>query len=83
MAAVSGGGIYVAQSASLPSLGITTSGIDVVLSWVVPSMNFVLQENSNLGATNWADVPAKPTLNLRNLQNEVVLPSLTGNRFYG
>jgi hypothetical protein len=48
----------------------------------VPSTSFVLQENSDLTTTNWTTVTTPPTLNLTNLQNQVMVPVPTGNRFY-
>jgi hypothetical protein len=34
-------------------------------------MNFTLQQNSDLGTTNWTDVAMTPTLNYTNLHYEV------------
>ena len=54
-----------------------------LLSWTIPSMDFTLQQNSDLTGTNWTDVTTLLVLNLTNLQNEVVVPLLSaGNRFY-
>jgi hypothetical protein len=38
-------------------LDIAASGSGLLLSWIVPSMPFVLQENANLNTTDWIDVP--------------------------
>ena len=55
----------------------------VILSWTVPAIPFVLQQNSDLTTTNWTDVPATPTLNLTNLHYEESLPApITGSHFY-
>jgi hypothetical protein len=56
-----------------PSLSIDGSGASPVLSWVVPSTPFVVQQNSAL-STNWIDSIALPTLNSTNLHYEVALP---------
>ena len=42
----------------------------------------VLQQNSDLTTTNWADVTNLPTLNLTNLKNQVILPLSGGGRYY-
>ncbi|HXI50439.1 MAG TPA: hypothetical protein VNH84_03020 [Candidatus Saccharimonadales bacterium] len=82
VAAVNGGGIYTSQSTPAPALSITASGANIVHSWIVPSLDFSLQENSELTPANWMDVTNTPTLNLTNLQNQVTVPPPTGNRFY-
>ncbi len=82
VAAASGGGIYVWRSSPAPSLRITASGGDFALSWVVPSMDFVLQGNSDLTITNWMDVITKPTLNFTNLRHQVMLSAPTASQFY-
>jgi hypothetical protein len=68
----------------LLALSVGFSGANPVLSWLVPSSTFVLQENSNLGSTNWADVSDTPTINFRTLHNEVRLSpsSSTGTSFF-
>ncbi len=82
MAVVRDGGIYISQSNPTPSLNITRSGGSVVISWIVPSTSFVLQENSDLTTTNWKDVTNAPTLDLASLQNEVILSVANRSRFY-
>jgi hypothetical protein len=82
VAAVNGGGIYTWQATPAPALSISPSGTNVVLSWIVPSMNFVLQESSDLGSGHWTDVATTPVLNYTNLNQQVSLPWDTGNRFY-
>jgi hypothetical protein len=80
VATVYNGGIYTWQSTPAPLLRVSPSGTNVVISWTVPSLNFVLQQNSDLATTNWTDVTTAPTVT--NLQNQVVLPAPTGNAFY-
>ena len=77
-----GGGIWTSQSTPVPELSIKQSDTNLVLSWLVPSLPFVLQENSDLTTTNWTDVPGTPALNFTNLQNQLTLPMPAGNRFY-
>lgn len=54
----------------------------LVLSWPSPSTGFVLQQNLDVGTTNWVDVTNTPVLNSTNLQNEVVLPLTDNHVFY-
>jgi hypothetical protein len=82
VAVVDGGGIWTAQTTPAPFLSIAPSVTNVVLSWTVPSVNFTLQEKSDLSTTNWLDVTNTPTLNFTNLQDQVTVPAPAGNRFY-
>lgn len=65
----------------LPSLDITSSGLNVLLSWPTNATGFALAENSDLATTNWGAVMTAPVVT--NGQYQVVLPTLPGNsRFY-
>jgi hypothetical protein len=75
------GGICISQSTPAPCLNITPQGDEFALSWIVPSADFVLQQNSDLTTTNWTDVVIPPTLNLTNLQYQLTVP-LTGSQQY-
>jgi len=76
-------GIYTCQTTPAPVLSIAPSSNNLALSWLIPSTNFVLQQNSDLCAANWTDVTNNtPALNLTNLQNQVALPLAAGNAFY-
>jgi hypothetical protein len=76
------GGIYTSQAIPAPLLSIAPSDTNFLFSWIVPSTNFVLQQNSDLTTTNWTDVTNPPILNLTNLQYEVPLPLNNGSGFY-
>jgi len=76
-----GGGIYTWQTTPHPVLNVVTHGTSLLLSWVVPSMAFVLQQSSELDA-EWADVPTTPVLNYTNLHYEVNLATPNGTVFY-
>jgi hypothetical protein len=65
-----------------PQLSICSTSAYPVVSWLVPSTSFVLQQNSDLTSPNWMDVTNQPTLNFSNLHNEVTLPPPSGNSFY-
>jgi hypothetical protein len=82
VAAVNGGGIYTWQTAPTPALNITAAGNGLVISWVIPSMNFVLQQNPGLNRTNWTNVATPPVLNPTNLQNQVTLTLPSAPTFY-
>jgi hypothetical protein len=65
-----------------PLLGTRASGGNVVISWLVPTLNFVLQQNSDLTTSNWTDLTAPPVLNTANLHNEVTVPNIGANAYY-
>jgi hypothetical protein len=58
------------------------SSSNAFLSWIIPSLDFTLQHNSDLTTTNWTEVPTPPVLNLTNLQNQVLLSPPSGHTFY-
>ena len=74
----SAGGIYVSQTTPSPVLNLSVS--DNVISWIIPSLDFTLQQSPDL--SNWTDVTNPPVLNLTNLQNQVTLPPPNGNSFF-
>lgn len=82
VAAIDSGGIYTWQTTPHPVLNVTRIGTNLLLSWIIPSQPFVLQENADLTTTNWTDATSAPVLNLTNLQNQVTLPLPAGSRFY-
>jgi hypothetical protein len=77
-----GSGIYTMRTTPRPLLNIAPSSGNAVIAWTIPSMDFVLQQNSDLTATNWTDVATPPVLNLTNLQNQVMASPTNGNSFY-
>jgi len=82
LVAVGNGGIFTSQSTFLPFLNITQLSCNIVLSWTVPSTDFVLQQNSGLTSANWTDVTNTPILNPTNLQDEVTIPISGAQQFY-
>jgi len=72
--------IAAVQTPGAPLLSIARSNAAVIVSWPVPSAGFVLQQNPDIGTTNWTDVGMSPTRNGPNL--EVLVPSPVGNKFY-
>ena len=82
LVATGNGGIYTWQTTPTPVLSLTPSDSSFLISWIVPSMPFVLQENLDLTTTNWTDVTTTPILNFTNLHHEVSVPLSSTNRFY-
>ncbi len=82
LVAESGGGIYFSQSVFTPQLNIASANTNLMLSWIIPSTNFVVQQSSDLTSANWTDLTNMPTLNLTNLQNEVMLCPSNSSAFF-
>jgi hypothetical protein len=81
-AAADGGGIWTFQSVPTPKLRIASSSTNLVLSWIVPSRDFVLQQSADLITTSWTDISIPVSLNLTNLQQEAVLVPQSAHRFF-
>jgi hypothetical protein len=75
-------GIWMGRATSSPKLNIQSEGSSIALSWLVPSTNFVLQQNVDLCTTNWMTVSNSPALNFTNLQQEVTVPATTNTLFF-
>lgn len=82
MLAGGNGYIYIYQSTPSPQLNLAPADTNLALSWLVPSTNFVLQQNLDLTTTNWVTLTPTPTLNLTNLQNEVMLCPSNSSGFF-
>ena len=81
LAVIAGGYVYVSQSIPTPVLKLTpATNSNLLLSWTIPSMPFVLQQNTDLTTTNWTDVPTLPAA--VNLECQVTVPSSTSQNFY-
>ena len=74
------GGIWTAQTPPSPQLDLAPSGSNLTASWIIPSTSFVLQQSSDL--VSWADLTNAPTLNLTDLQDEVVLSPTNSSGFF-
>jgi hypothetical protein len=77
-----GGSIWTGYNTPSPQLNIQPADQTVNLSWLIPSTNFVLQQNSDLITTNWIAVSNSPVLNFTNLQQQVTVPSSPSNTFF-
>jgi hypothetical protein len=82
VAVANGGGIYTWQATVAPRLKIRQSGEDIVVSWTIPSSSSGLQQSPSIASAQWSDVPVQPTLNLSNLENEVMLSPSGAPAFY-
>jgi hypothetical protein len=76
------GSIYTRQGTSAPVLNISGAEGGVLISWLIPSSRFVLQENSNLTSTAWRDVATAPTFDPSTLQYQVSIPKPLSTLFY-
>ena len=71
---------YISQSVDAPSLLLATSPANLVLSWLVPSTNFVVQQSPDL--ISWSSITDTPALNLTNLNNELTLSPTNSSGFF-
>jgi len=82
LAGVMLGGIYMAQSISIPVLSIERSSSSFKVSWIVPSTDFMLQQSLNVTTPNWTNVTVPRTLDNTNVRYEVSLPPASRATFY-
>ncbi len=74
--------IYTCQSIPVPQLNLITANNNFAFSWVMPSTNFVMQQNLDLTTTNWVTLTNSPRLNLSNLQDQVCLSPSNNTAFF-
>jgi hypothetical protein len=72
--------IYVVQTLGAPTLTVTHSGNNVIVSWSSPSTGFELQQNSNLATTNWTTTVF--TISDDGTNKSITITSPTGNLFF-
>ena len=75
-------GTWLGRETPTPQLKIQPRNSALNVSWLIPSTNFVLQQNADLATTNWIAVSNSPTLNFTNLQREVAVPTTGSNAFF-
>lgn len=80
-AASANGGIWVRRSQPAPRLAISAGSSAALLSWVIPSSAFTLQQ-SDATFSNWSDLTSPPDINLSNLQQQLTLPTTASSSFY-
>ena len=71
---------YLSQSVQAPSLHLATSPASFLLSWLVPSTNFVVQQSPDL--ITWSSITDAPSLNFTNLNNELKLLPTSSSGFF-
>ena len=69
-----GSGMWIGRTTPSPQITAQLTSSNLVLSWLVPSSNFVLQQNSDLTTVNWVTLTNTPTFIPLSLQNQVTLP---------
>ena len=74
--------IYTSQAVPAPQLGVASGPSNAVISWTIPSTNFVLQQNADLTTTNWSNVTNATVRNLSALQDQVTVCPSAGYNFY-
>jgi hypothetical protein len=79
---VTEGHVWSSQSPPAPRLNISAADTNVLLSWIAPSTNFTLEQNSDLSTADWTAVTNIPTLNFTNVQFEVALPQTNLQSFF-
>jgi hypothetical protein len=73
--------IAAVQTPGAPLLRVVLSSTNtVVVAWPSPSTGFNLQENLELGTTNWANVTTVPTI--VDSEKQVIVMPPVGNRFF-
>jgi photosystem II stability/assembly factor-like uncharacterized protein len=76
------GDLYTLQFKPSPQLNLTTSGNNLIFSWLLPSTDFVLQQNVDLTTTNWGTLTNTPILNFTSLQNQIMLSPSNDSAIY-
>ena len=80
--ATGAGNLWVGRTTPSPQMNIQWTNGNAAFSWLVPSTNFVLQQNSDIGTINWETISNSPILNLTNLHDEVTVPASASNSFF-
>jgi hypothetical protein len=65
-----------------PRLELGLANGDSVLSWIIPSIPFVLQQTLELSNQQWTDVPIAPNAVFTNLYYQVTRPATDQRGFY-
>lgn len=76
------GGIHKRKIALKPQLNISQTDGEALLSWIIPSMPYELQQSVDFDFASWQVVTNVPILNFTNLHHEVRLPMSAERQFY-
>ena len=79
LVAASSQGIYISQPPP-PALSVATSGGNLVLSWPSTALAFSLQQNSDLGTSNWT--PVTDSAVFTNGQYQLIVSPTNAATFY-
>lgn len=71
--------ISVVQTPGAPTLTLTHSGSNVIVSWPSPSTGFALQQNSDLTTANWS---TSGGVSDDGTNKSITISSPTGNLFF-
>lgn len=66
-------GIWIGRTTPSPQLSVGLANSNLALSWLVPSANFVVQQNSDVSTTNWVPLTNAPSFDPLTLQDQVML----------
>jgi hypothetical protein len=72
--------ISVVQTLGSPTLTVTHSGNNVIVSWPSPSTGFSLQQNSNLSTSTW--LASGFTISDDGTNKSITITGATGNLFF-
>jgi hypothetical protein len=76
------GGIWTYTDTPQPLLNLASTTTDVILSWTIPSTNYVLQTSPDLMTGGWQNLTNAPATNLDNFRYLLALPLTGTNTFY-
>jgi hypothetical protein len=71
--------LAIVQTSGAPTLTITHSGNNVMVSWPYPSTDWTLQQNPNLATASWS---TSGNISNNGTNNFTIITSPTGNLFF-
>jgi DNA-binding beta-propeller fold protein YncE len=74
--------IFTLQMSPTPLVKPRIAGSQLYLSWIIPSAPFVLQQATDLSASDWTNRTASPATVFSNLHYQVQIPALGQRGFY-
>jgi hypothetical protein len=75
-------GIFISDSIPSPKLNVSSSFANLLISWIVPSTNMVLQQSRDLSTGNWTTLTNLPVLNFTNLHKQLTLSPTNSSGFF-
>jgi hypothetical protein len=75
-------GIFFSDSIPSPRLIVSSSFANLLISWIVPSTNLVLQQCSEISTGNWTTLTNLPMLNFSNLHEQLTLSPTNSSGFF-